>query len=305
MNASEPAVYLVPYMDGAWADYDPLSPEVGFSAPPFDLDEVTGNMTRALDLMDELAGGKFVFGVHTGVYCREAFYQEPLLSHYHELVRRGGELALHPHEEIVGEGTIVSSTRHMEKIITEKTAQLRAAGLEPSSYRGGYCAYAPAVTELLERVGIHVDLSAAPGQHNELWSEYWEDASPSAYYLCRDDPFHGACEHTKSTVLEIPMGWDGAGSSWAENYLNEDSTLDSMRRTWDRILERADRSGEPQVVYFMTHLFAVANETLLERCTGILRHAVANRGRIVTPTEAKAAVDGRAMATTAAGSDGD
>ena len=301
MSASSTQVLLVPYMDGAWAGFDPLSPEVGYSAPPFSLTEVTENMKAALQLMGELAGGRFVFGAHTGVYCREPFYEEPLLGHYRELVEHGAEIAVYPHEEIVGEGTIVTSTRHMRKIITEKTQQLRDAGIEPTSYRGGYCAYDPALTAILEEVGIDVDLSAAPGQVNPQWSEEWADALPSAYYLCAEDPYHGACGHRKSGVLEIPMGWDGDGTSWAANYLNEDSTLDSMKRTWERILARAEESGEQQIVYFMTHLFAVADATLLSRCRGILEHAAANGGRIVAPSEAKAAFDAQRVGETTSG----
>lgn len=288
-------VYLVPYMDGAWAGYDPLSAEVGFSAPPFSLREVTDNLRRANDLMGETADGRFVFGVHTGVYCRHGFYAPPLLELYADLIAAGGELAVHPHEELVTQGTLVASTPHMEKIITDKTADLREAGLNPTSYRGGYCAYAPALTAMLEKAGIYIDLSAAPGQHNPTWSEYWENALPSAYYLCSDDPFHGDCGHARSQVLEIPMGWDGRGASWAENYLNEDSTLESMKATWQTILDRREVTGRPQIVYFMTHVFAVSDPKLYERCVGILNHAKENGGAIVTPSEAKAVVDGVAV----------
>lgn len=289
---TEPAVFLVAYMDGAWDDYDPLSPAIGCPAAVADEPVIVENLRIALDLMAEHVEGKFVFGAHTGVYCRELFYQDPLLSLYRTLIERGGELAVHPHEEVIGETTLVNSTRHMRKVILEKAAQLSDAGVPATTYRGGYGAFAAGLTPILEEAGVHVELSATPGRENRLWNACWEKASPSAYYLCTQDPFHGDCDHRRSSVLEIPIGWDGVGTELSESYLwNEIADLDSMKRTWDAVLARHDKTGEAQFVHALSHLFSMGHEELRDRWTGFLQHVVANGARVVKPSEAHAEFD--------------
>lgn len=289
-----PTVYLVPYVDGAWTGYDPLSPEANFSAPRAPLATIENNFRTVCELMGELVEGRFVFAAHTGTYCRDLFYREPMLSGYRQMLAHGGELALHPHEEVVGEGTLVTSAAHMRKVITDKAAELREAGLTATAYRGGYGAYSKFVTPVLEEEGIFVELSAAPGRENQLWSSCWREAAPSAYYLCSDDPFHRDCNDERSPVLEIPMGWDGRGTELDRNYLwNEMASLESMKQTWSAVLERADASGEPQIIHFLSHLFAMEDTELRERCSDFLRFALANGAEAVTPSGAKAVYDRR------------
>ncbi len=285
-------VYLVPYMDGNWVGYDPLTAEVGYLLEPVVADQVLGNLETALDVMGRSVGGRFVFGVHTGVYCRELFFRDAALVRYHRLVAGQGELALHPHEEVVARGPLVTAEHHMRKIVVDKTHELRKAGLEPTAYRGGYYAYSALLTPILEELGILVDLSAAPGLEVSAWNAAWDQAPPSGYYLCSRDPAHAGCRDAPSRVFEVPKGWDGRGTDLARNYLyNERTSLDDMKRVWEAILARAEADG-PQFVYFLCHLHAMGDDQLRARCAGFLEHAVRHGGRAVTPSVAKSAYDG-------------
>ena len=169
-------VYLVVYLDGDWLGYGPLSPELNYGAPPPNMDEVASNMENAIAFMKENVGGKFVFGAHTGSYCRDAFFREPMLSMYRQVVANGGEIAIHPHEEKKAEGNFFTDTAHMRQIVTSKCNELAAVGLKATSFRGAYNGYTPELTGILEENGILVDLSSAPGLENPLWTAHWKGA---------------------------------------------------------------------------------------------------------------------------------
>jgi len=284
---AEPQVYLVAYLDGAWDGYDPLSSTLDFPVCSADPTDIGDNLRVALDLMADCVGGRFVFAAHTGVYCRELFYQEPMLSLYGRLLAQGGELAVHPHEELVGESTFVNSERHMRAIILEKAAQLTNAGIGATAYRGGYSAFAPRLTSVLEEAGISVELSATPGRENRRWGALWKDASPTAYYLCSQDAFHTSCDHAPSTVLEIPLGWDGEGTDLDSYLWNESADLESMKRTWEKILARQESTGETQFVHTVAHLFSMDKPEFRERWAAFLTYAQDNGARVVTPSQAR------------------
>lgn len=287
MAASDHAsVYVVPYMDGAWVDYDPLSPEVDYAAVPFNEAEVVSNLKDAIPTMKDLIDAKFVFGVHTGVYCRNGFHSEELLELYRQLIAAGGEVALHPHEELVKESTLVAHEAHMEKVITDQVTVLREAGIPVATYRGGYGAFSDQVRRILEGLDILSDLSATPGKTMAHWDAHWEKAPTSAFYLQEGDPFVTSPDGKDSSLLEIPLGWDGAGTRLDANYLNEESSIEDMKNTYQQIADRAEESGKPQIVHFMCHLFAMADRDMRARCLGILEHVQDSGGVILTPSEA-------------------
>ena len=96
---SDATVYFVPYLDGDWLGYGPLDADINYGLLPPDENEILGNLETAVPFMAECVGGKFVFGAHTGTYCREAFYSERALAFYRQFAANGGEIAVHPHEE--------------------------------------------------------------------------------------------------------------------------------------------------------------------------------------------------------------
>jgi hypothetical protein len=270
-------------MDGNWTGYGPLSPGMDYSISWPDLKEIERNAIRAIDFMKESVEGKFVIGLHTSPYCRNLFYQEPLLSIWKNLVMQGGELAIHPHEEIYKSGTLVHEKNHMQFVIHSKFEQLGRVGLTPTSFRTGYNAYDNSITNILEELGINVDLSCVPGLENPLWRAFWKTAPFSAYKFCSIDYSHVKCEHPPSNVLEIPRGCDGLPTNTSPNTLfNERKSLNQLEGIWNTI-EKRSRS-EPQFVHFLCHLHAMNDQELSDRCKAFLDYAQKKSATIVTPS---------------------
>lgn len=285
----EPQVYLVVFMDGNWPGYHSLPrPHEEASIPLVNVDEFYENANHAIEVMRDAIDGRFVLGVYTGVYCRELFYREPFIECWKRLVDQGGEIALHPHEEVVGLGSLVDYQAHMWTVLSTKYEQLIAAGIKPTAYRGGYFALSAKLMPIFDELNIKVDLSCLPGIEVDNWCAHWQDAPTSAYFLCPHDPSHVDCGHSSSQVLEIPLGWNGRENKFPENYLvNELNSFERLKTTWESILNRATRTEKPQFVQLLCHLDAIRNDDLRARCVRFLEFAESHGGQILTPSNAR------------------
>jgi len=280
-------IFLVPYLDGDWLGYGPLSPELNYGTPQPKTEEIVENLKNAINFMKGNVDGKFVFGAHTGSYCRDAFFREPIVNLYHEIVNNGGEIAIHPHEEKKGVGNFFSDTEHMRNLIKSKSEELRKAGLKATTFRGAYNGFTADLTQILEENDILIDLSSAPGMENDLWTTHWKGAPLSGHFLCKIDPAHNNCDHPRSNVLEIPMACDDEGNDVFKNYLfNENLTISELKRIWEIVLDRAKNEGN-QFVHFLIHLHSMGDNDLTERCRSFLCYAKETGAKIVTPTEAR------------------
>jgi hypothetical protein len=180
----------------------------------------------------------------------------------------------------------------MEAIVSRKRDELVSAGIQPSAFRMALGAFDDAIPSILEQEGIYVDLSASPGLDRWYWNAYWRDTPYSAYYLCPVHYKHADCSHPKTKVLEIPMGNDGLGDSFSENFLyNEAGTLAKNQRVWDAIVQRAEAAGRPQFVYMICHLSTMAHPDIAETLTNLLQYAQSRGGLAVTPSEARRVFD--------------
>lgn len=284
----EPLVYLVPYLDGDWTGYGPLDPTLDYGLLPPNDAEVHRNFETALQFWRAQTGGKVIFGAHTGTYCRELFYREPMLGYYRVLLANGGELAVHPHEERVRAGHFIEDLDHMRFIISWKRKALFSAGLTPTALRMPYNGYVAGLTRIAEDNQLLVDLSAGPGCVNALWRANWQGAPLSAYWLDYDDPCIGdAPPGRRSRVLEIPLGCDGLGSGPGNYLFNEQIPFGELSRVWIAITQRAGVEG-PQTVYFLSHLHSMGDPELKDRCARFLDYAQQHSGLPLTPSEAYA-----------------
>lgn len=281
-------VYFVPYLDGDWLGYGPLDPSLNYGLLPPNEAEIRRNFTTAIQFWKEHTGGKVVFGAHTGTYCRELFYREPMLGHYRSLVANGGELAVHPHEERVRTGHFIEDLDHMRFIISWKRQELISVGLTPTALRVPYNGYVAGLTSIAEDNELLVDLSGAPGCVNDLWRANWKDAPLSAYFLDYEDQRIGnAPPGRRSRVLEIPLGCDGLDNG-PKNYLfNEQIPLSELTRVWDAISQRGEAEGT-QIVYFLSHLHSMGDPELKDKCARFLIYAQEHGGVPLTPSEAYA-----------------
>lgn len=283
---SEP-INLVPLVDVNWVQFAPMDPKKGYLAEPPPVEQCAREIERCVEEFENLSGGKVVYAVHSGTYCRRAFYEEPFLSYYRKAMTGGAEICLHTHEEIAGQGTRNAEQDHLKRIILDREADLKAAGIRPTSYRGGHFAYMSYLTPFLESRGIDIDFSAAPGFNQIGWDAVWINAPFSAFYLDRNDHLRPARPDTASTVLEIPLGADGRGTEPVNYLYTDESTLEDLKRVWATIGGRAESSGQPQFVHLLFHSSSMGRPDVLERFRRFMDHVARSGARFCNPSEAK------------------
>lgn len=292
-TVNNPDILLVPLIDVNWLVYAPFDRARDYRIDPPDVAKSIGETRSLCRQMGGLTGGKYILTPHSGTYCRTGYYEGEMLEIYAEAVAEGGELCVHLHEEIKGEGTRYGEPDHITTVFLDCKKRLEAADISPVAYRGGHYAYAPFMNRLLEESGIFIDCSCAPGMNYPDRQAIWTEAELSGYYL-PDDPRSPRAGQTPSKVFEIPIGSDGEGSAYANILHVEQSDLGNLKRIWGVIRERARRSGEAQIVHSLFHTGSVGQPELVERFQRFLEFVPGNGGTFVTTVEAKAFYDGAA-----------
>ncbi len=290
MSAS---VYFVPVLDTTWVEFGPMNPKKNYQVgiPPLRLCYEEAEASVAF--MARVTGGKGVIAIHSGVYCREAFYHEPFLSLWESAVELGMELCLHTHEEVAGGmATLNGYPDHMKSVLRARFQDLAAHGLRPVAYRGGLYAYAPFLTGFLPELGIHIDLSAAPG-YGEHWRESsWLGAPYSGYYLDAERRTQPA-PPSAAGVFEIPIGADGRGGT-NHHFLYVDfepNGLDRLAQIWDACVARADEEGRPQWIHTLFHTISASRPDMLRRYEEFFEYCLRHGGQVTGAEEAKALYD--------------
>jgi hypothetical protein len=150
-------------------------------------------------------GGKFIHFVHTSPLARDFFLRPELIAVWKRLEASGGEVGVHCHEEELYTAWHHADPSRMGPAIAGLADGLRAAGLSPLAYRGGFMAFSPQAILLLEANGLRLDYSCDPGRHlvtNGQLVADWRGAPDNFYRLDYQD-------HRKpgaSRVCEVPLG---------------------------------------------------------------------------------------------------
>ena len=291
---NDPDILLVPLIDVNWLVYAPFDPARDYRIDPPDVAKSIGETRSLCRQMGGATGGKYILAPHSGTYCRTGYYEGEMFEVYADAVADGGELCVHPHEEIKGEGTRYGEPDHIATVFLDCKKRLEAAHISPVAYRGGHYAYAPFMNRLLEESGIFIDCSCAPGMNYPDRQAVWTEAVLSGYYL-PEDPRSPRAGQTPSNVFEIPIGSDGEGAAYANILHVEQSDLDNLKRIWEVIRGRARRSGRPQIVHSLFHTGSVGQPELVEHFHRFLEFVPENGGTFATTVEAKACHD-RAVA---------
>jgi hypothetical protein len=286
----EPLVYFVPMVDMTWAAFAPLDARKSYSTGPLPMELCAEEAAQSVDFMYNLVRDHFVYALHTGTYCRDGFYKDPFMQTWQRAASLGAEILVHPHEEIAGVGTRYGEREHMLNVTKAGIRLLREAGIEPVGYRGGHYAYANFMTALLEELGLKLDFSGAPGVNQAGWEATWGSAPFSAYHLCREEKNHFRCEHTPSSVIEVPLGADGKGGD-NRNLLyidNAETDLVTLTSIWDVIAGRASATGQPQVIHTLYHTISMSSVEMKERFERFLAYALAHGGATLKPSQVPA-----------------
>ncbi len=267
---------------------------------PRDDDAVMEKYRIMKSIVDERVDGKGTICVQTSPMYRDRFFEPLFLDFWRGWVKDGGDLTLHPEEDLystpetrLASGSYYSDTAHMEAVIRPKVELMNAEGLPFAAYKGGYQGLTMDIVRILEAVRIPIDVTCAPGID---WPEKlaaWGDAPTSAYYMSPETRSQAATPGASSPVFEIPFGWDGEDSDTSRRLLNqhylvnEFSSYEALCRVWDCIVERAESLGEPQIVSFLCHTYAMKADKLRRQCGDILSYMTRAGGTPVTATEAK------------------
>lgn len=254
--AGGPAVRLVPVLDTDPAGYSAMI--AGERAE----DEITdpraagtcyADIRRSVEIFCEITDGRGIVTVHTSPFFRDTFLSAPYVDLWREASSRGVDLALHPHEDRRGGGTLYTDTAHLARVIPAAAQALRDGGLAVPAFRSGYCAFSNAVAPILERSGFAVDLSAAPGIYNPARGVDWR-GGPDTTQLLDVVDYHAVPPRHPGRVVTVPIGWDGEGNDYTGHYFfNERNTAEDLGRVYRAIDARAQRRGTSQVVLYLCH----------------------------------------------------
>jgi hypothetical protein len=131
-------VYLVPLIDVNWLVYAPVDRGRDFRVDP---PKVEHSVVETRTLCREMrSDGRYILTSHSGTHSRTGYNQGEMLEIYQDAVSDGGELAVHLHEEIKGEGTRYNVLEHMRAVFADCRRRLQSAGIEPVAYRSGHYA---------------------------------------------------------------------------------------------------------------------------------------------------------------------
>jgi hypothetical protein len=261
-------------------------------------DDVLQKYTTAFDLLKRSVGGKSIICVHTSPLYRERFFRPPFIHFWETWVRGGGELMLHPEEDLyplpgsVKNETYYKNPPYMEGVIKEKVDFMKKRELPFAGFRGAFFGLTGEIVGILIKVGIEIDLSCAPGIVRPGKAADWSEAPASGYYLSQQFYRRARPGRVKRGIFEIPLGWDGQGTNVTENYLfHERSTYKKMSRVWNAIVKRGKQVGAHQFVGFLCHTHSMGNTRLRNQCEDILNYMREEGGIPVTASEAKRLYD--------------
>ncbi|PLP58027.1 hypothetical protein CYK37_17635 [Mesorhizobium loti] len=256
-------------------------------------------------IVDDHAGGKGSFCVQTSPMYRTRFFESPFTDFWHAWVKGGGDLALHPEEDLycqpearLSTGTHYEDAERMRNVIADGVIALARLGLTFAVYKNGYQAQTPAMVRHFTEAGIGIDMSCAPGI---FWPEKladWRSAPLSAFYLSGDDLGEANSLQDIGPLFEIPVGWSGLPSDTANRLLNtqylvnEFSDYEAITRVWDAIVHRGELEQRTQIVSFLCHTYTMADATYSDRLKRSLDYMVRNGGEPVSPREAQLRFDG-------------
>ncbi|WP_137181242.1 hypothetical protein [Roseomonas sp. AR75] len=293
---AEPLVYLVPSLDVCWANFGPMRPHRNFIADPPPEAQCAEELAQVVARLGAFLEGQYVLAVHTGAYNRDAFYRPPFLEQYRLAAAQGAEVAIHPHEELRGKGTGHITPDYMREMVRLRMAELAAAGVTATAYKGGHFSYPAWMTAILDEAGLHADLSGAPGYSEPLCHANWIGAPDDGGYLSLEDPTWPEGRGTRSRVFEIPLGNDGTGADDINTLYNEKSDLANLVRVYEAIRARGAARGRPQFVHYLFHNTSIAEPRWLEQFQRLIEHARTHQGVVASPLAAKAAYDRLALA---------
>lgn len=290
MSTTEPATASPSVGVVLLIDSDPPSGhgDIGLYPPdpagaPVDSEVFWRRHAATKEFVREVTPGAAVVTVHTSQRYRLEMLADPFVSAWHELVELGSDLALHPHEERADGSSLYGDTEHLTSVVAKFTASAASEGLSFAAFRSGFFAFSTELPGILAEHGIGVDLSAAAGLVVPERGVSWPAGLETAYRF-PDEP----------RVLEIPLGWSGAGLDLSKDYLfNERQTLAGLKDVYEALRARALKTGVPQLVNLLCHGYGLAQPRYFDQLASLVEHIRSRDGALLDIASAKRFFDER------------
>ncbi len=196
-----------------------------------------------------IIGGKMLHFIHTSPVTRQYFFQSNFISLWKEIEATGGSVGVHCHEEDLFDHGRLEDPVKLEQSIRSLTEPLRKEGIALISYRSGYLAFCKSIIPILEKNGLKLDFSCAPGRYLHYKGRLiadWRGAPKNYYRIC----YHDHRDEGKSNVIEIPLG----KIKQRALYIDITSLLDIAMVA--RHLAKKDKSFKGNIIVsFLTHTY--------------------------------------------------
>lgn len=287
------SIFISFLIDCNWYGFSPLKSSsvfanVGHSVGTPVVSEVSQNIETALELVSRALGGKCNWSILSHPDYRRFLYEQPFLDYWKEALHRGGELSLHPHEDIPGVRSRIKETEYMRTVLEDLQETMNRVNLSPNSFRSGYFGRNDELTEVLLDLGLTVDYSAAPGYQEPSVDSDWREAPSNGGFLqLGNAASYGPRNATSTSVFMIPLGWDGKGGSFSKNYLfNEAADLETLKKVWLAIRDRLEIETRPLFVQYLFHLSAMVEPRFIQRVEDFANYLQANGGIFINGSEA-------------------
>jgi len=245
-------LYLLFTVDGDWKNYFNRQLLEKERAPKQDLMKVF--IRHEIEVAQRNLEGKFIHFIHASPRARDFFLGKPFITLWQEIIKGGGDIGIHCHEEDPYLEYYFQDSPRMEKVIKDQADKLRGHGLEVKAYRGGFLTFSKELIPILERNNLCFDFSCEPERHlmhdGKLVAD-WRGSPASLYQMSYGD----YKKPGNSGVFEIPIG------TLKGKYLYfEKSGLKELEEIASGLKEMSEKASRDIIVSVLTHSYEYASD---------------------------------------------
>ncbi len=196
-------LYLIFTIDGDWEGYFDIKLSGKDLLPHSEFMETL--IHREMEMTARIINGRFIHFIHTSPLARDFFLKKDFLRLWKGILKNGGDIGLHCHEDEPYKHYYCQDTSRMRAVISERVKAFKKAGLDPRCYRGGFLGFSSHTVKILEENGIYFDFSCEPGRFLTSGKDLicdWRAAPQYQYRMSYNDH----CKPGDSRVWEIPVG---------------------------------------------------------------------------------------------------
>jgi len=244
-------LYFIFTIDGDWEEYFDVNLSEGDRVPK--IDSLQSLILKEIEVAERNLNGRFIHFIHTSPRVRDFFLKERFLELWDRIVKNGGDVGLHCHEDDPYKDYYCQDTRRMKEVISREVCRFREAGLSIKAYRGGFLGFSHETVRILEENRIYFDFSCEHGRylrHGDILISDWRN-SPEHHYRMS---YKNHCDAGDSKVWEVPIG-----SSKKRHLYFEKASLEDLRKVALDLKERSIQNKCDIIVSVLTHTYEYAS----------------------------------------------